>query len=206
MERRNFLQMGGGEVSTRTLAVWVVALAALPLFGSDTYKIDPHHSKIGFTVPHIVISKVDGRFKSLEGTIVLDAQDMTKSSVEVTIKTDSVDTGVAKRDSDLHYSELLDVAKYPDICFKSTKIKKRDNHWVAVGNFTLKDVTKQIELPFTLEGPVTDLGGKSRIAIHASAKINRHEYHVGYNIRLKDGAPVIGEEVTIDLQVEATKP
>jgi polyisoprenoid-binding protein YceI len=182
-----------------------MALAALPLFAADTYKIDPSHTKIGFTVPHIVISTVDGRFKRFEGTIVLDKENMSKSSVEINIKADSIDTGVAKRDSDLHDSELLDVAKYPDIRFKSNKIESRGEGWVALGEFTLKDVTRHIELPFTLKGPVTDYMGNSRIAVHAETKIDRHEYHVQYDDRLKDGKPVVGEEVTIDLQVEATK-
>lgn len=182
-----------------------IAVVALPLFAADTYKIDPNHTKIGFTVPHIVISTVDGRFKNFQGTIVLDKENMSRSSVEITIKADSIDTGVAKRDSDLHDSELLDVAKYPDIHFASNKIEPRGEGWVAFGDFTLKDVTRHIELPFTLKGPVTDYMGSSRIAVHAETKINRHEYHVQYDDRLKDGKPVVGEEVTIDLQVEATK-
>ncbi len=189
---------------TNTFVV-LLALAALPSSAADIYKIDPKHTKIGFIVPHIVISTVDGRFKTFAGTIVLEAKDLTRSSVEITIKTDSGDTGVAARDSDLHDGELLDVARYPEARFKSTKIEKRGQQWVAIGNFTLKDVTHQIELPFTLQGPVTDYMGKSRIAVHTGTKINRHDYHVQYDSRLKDGSPVVGEEVTIDLQVEATK-
>jgi polyisoprenoid-binding protein YceI len=178
---------------------------ALPLIAADRYKIDPQHTIIGFSVPHIVISTVEGRFKSFDGTIMLDMKDLAKSSVEITIDTDSIDTGVAKRDSDLHHSELLDVARYPHIHFKSTKIEKRGHQWIATGSFTLKDVSRQIELPFDLKGPVTDLGGKSRIAIHTGTKLNRHDYHVKYDPLLKDGTHVIGEEITVDLQVEATK-
>jgi len=182
-----------------------IVFAALPLCASDRYKIDPQHTKVGFSVPHIVISTVEGRFKDFEGVILLDTQNMTKSSVEITINTDSIDTGVAKRDSDLHHSELLDVGRYPHILFKSTKIEKRGSQWVAIGAFTLKDVSKQIELPFTLAGPLKDLGGRSRIAIHAGSKLNRHDYHVQYDPRLQDGTAVIGEEITIDLRVEATR-
>ena len=110
-----------------------IVFAALPLCASDRYKIDPQHTKVGFSVPHIVISTVEGRFKDFEGVILLDTQNMTKSSVEITINTDSIDTGVAKRDSDLHHSELLDVGRYPHILFKSTKIEKRGSQWVAIG-------------------------------------------------------------------------
>src|SRR5207248_10864134 len=104
-----------------------------------------------------------------------------------------------------HGSELLDVAKYPEMHFKSTKIEKRGDQWVAIGDFTLKGVTKQIELPFSLQGPIVDPWGKSRIATKTGTKINRHEYGVKYDQRMKDGGPLIGEEVTISLQVEATK-
>ncbi len=190
--------------STGTLPV-VLALAATASFAADTYTVDRDHTKIGFSVPHIVISTVDGRFKRFDGTIVLDAKDATRSSVEITIQADSVDTAVGARDSDLHSSELLDVARYPEIHFKSTRIERRGHQWVAVGEFTLKDVTKLIELPFVLQGPVTDSGGRSRIAVHTGTRINRHDYHVQYDTRLRDGSPIVGEEVTIDLTVEATK-
>ena len=183
----------------------VFVLATLPALAADTYTFDKAHTKIGFTAQHLVISTVDGRFKDFDGTITLDPNDITKSSVKVSIKTASVDTDNASRDNDLRNSEFLEVAKYPEMTFVSEKIEKRDSGYVAIGTFTLKGVSKTIELPFTLGGPIDDPWGNSRLAVHASTKINRKDYGVNYNQTMKNGTALVGNEVTINLTVEATK-
>jgi polyisoprenoid-binding protein YceI len=186
-------------------AVLLALLSALPALAADTYVFDKAHTKVGFTAQHLVISTVDGRFKDYEGTITLDPNDITKSSVNVTIKTASVDTDEPSRDNDLRTSEFLDVAKYPEMTFVSDKIEKRDTGYVATGKFTLKGVTKEIELPFSLGGPIDDPWGNSRLAVHASTKINRKDYGVNYNQAMKNGTALVGNEVTITLTVEAVK-
>src|SRR5438046_1169694 len=110
-------------------------LVALPALAADTYNFDKAHTKIGFTAQHLVISTVDGRFKDFDGTITFDPEDLTKSSVKVTIKTASIDTDSEARDKDLRNSEFLDVAKYPEMTFVSDKIEKRGNDYVAIGTF-----------------------------------------------------------------------
>src|SRR5256885_11041675 len=146
-------------------AVLVIALlAALPAIAADTYIFDKAHTRVGFTAQHLVISTVEGRFKDFDGTITLDPKDITKSSVKVTIKTASVDTDNASRDNDLRNSEFLDVAKYPEMTFVSDKIEKRASGYVATGTFTLKGVSKTIELPFSLGGPIDDPRGQLRIS------------------------------------------
>jgi polyisoprenoid-binding protein YceI len=182
-----------------------ILLIALPALAADTYNFDKAHTRIGFTAQHLVISSVDGRFKDSDGAITLDPNDITKSSVKVSVKTASVDTDNESRDKDLRNSEFLDVAKYPEMTFVSDNIEKRGNDYVAIGTFTLKGVSKKIELPFTLGGPITDPWGNERIAVHASTKINRKDYGVNYNQAMKNGAAVVGNEVTINLTVEATK-
>src|SRR3954451_1628140 len=149
-------------------ALLLVLVAALPALAADTYNFDKAHTRIGFTAQHLVISSVDGRFKDFDGTISLDPNDITKSSVKVTVKTASVDTDNQSRDNDLRTSEFLDVAKYPEMTFVSDKIEKRGDGYVATGTFTLKGVAKKIELPFAVGGPIADLWGNQRIAVHAS--------------------------------------
>jgi polyisoprenoid-binding protein YceI len=182
-----------------------ILLVALPALAADTYTFDKQHTRIGFSAQHLVISTVDGRFKDFDGTITLDPQDITKSSVKVTIKTASIDTDTEARDKDLRNSEFLDVAKYPEMTFVSDKIEKRGDGYVAIGTFTLKGVSKKIELPFTVGGPISDPWGNQRLAVHASTKINRKDYGVNYNQAMKNGTALVGNEVTINLTVEATK-
>jgi polyisoprenoid-binding protein YceI len=186
-------------------AALLALLTTLPALAADTYTFDKAHTKVGFTAQHLVISTVDGRFKDYEGTIMLDPKDVTKSSVNVTIKTASVDTDNDSRDNDLRNSEFLDVAKYPEMTFISDKIEKRGTGYVATGKFTLKGVTKEIELPFTLGGPIDDPWGNSRLAVHASTKINRKDYGVNYHAAMKNGTAIVGNEVTINLTIEAVK-
>lgn len=186
-----------------TFAIVLLAMTASS-FAADTYKLDKGHSKIGFTVPHLVIGTVEGRFTDFDGTIQFDPKDITKSSVEVVIKTASVNTENEARDKDVRDSELLDVAKYPEIKFKSDKVVKKGDHYVAIGTFTLKDVSKTVELPFTVKGPVT-FYGHDRIAAHTSLSIKRHEYNVKYDNKLTDGGAIVGEDVKIDIQIEAVK-
>ena len=185
-------------------ALLTVLVAALPALAADTYNFDKAHTRIGFTAQHLIISSVDGRFKDFDGVIVVDP-DITKSSVKITIKTASVDTDNSQRDNDLRNSEFLDVAKYPEMTFVSDKIEKRGDGYVAIGTFTLKGVSKKIELPFTFAGPIADPWGKQRIAAKASTKINRQDYGVKYNQAMKDGSAIVGNEVVLNLTVEATK-
>jgi len=189
---------------TFAAALLTVLVAALPALAADTYNFDKAHTRIGFTAQHLVISSVDGRFKDFDGVIVVDP-DITKSSVKITIKTASVDTDNESRDNDLRNSEFLDVAKFPEMTFVSDKIEKRGDGYVAIGTFTLKGISKKIELPFTFAGPITDPWGMQRVAAKASTKINRQDYGVKYNQAMKDGSALVGNEVTLNLTVEATK-
>jgi polyisoprenoid-binding protein YceI len=171
---------------------------------TGTYKIDKGHTKIGFTVPHLVISTVEGRFTDFDGAVQFDPKDITKSSVEVVIKTASVNTENEARDKDIRDSALLDVATYPEIRFKSDKIVKKGDHYVAIGTFTLKDVSKTVELPFTVLGPI-NTWGHDRIAAHTSLTIKRRDYNVKYDNKIADGTAIVGEDVKIDIQIEAVK-
>ena len=177
----------------------IAALAASLLgsaFGVDEYKIDPNHSSANFAVKHMMVSTVNGRFTDVEGTINYDPSDVTNSTVKAVIRTSTITTDNNSRDNDLKGANFFDVAKDPEIKFESTKIEKRGDGYVAVGNLTIKDVTKQVELPFTVN--VAEMGGQKHLGADATLTINRMDYHVDWN-----KAPgTVDKNVKITLNIE----
>jgi polyisoprenoid-binding protein YceI len=177
-----------------------------PVPGGD-YKIDPAHSIIGFAVRHLEINWVEGRFKDFNGTIRFDDTDITKSSVEFTAKIESIDTGVEARDKHLRTADFFDAVKYPEMTFKSTRVeRKAKDSYVLHGDFTMKGVTKQVSLPFTITGAIKDPWGNTRFGINAQTKINRRDYGITYGNTMANGGLDVGNEIAISLQLEAVKP
>jgi len=181
----------------------VVAAAVLSFGQAQEYKIDPVHSSATFKVKHLLVSTVVGRFSDVEGTIWYDANDPSKSKVEAIIKTSSVNTDNSYRDGDLKQN-YLEVEKYPEMKFSSTKVEKRGDQWVATGPLTIKDVTKTIEIPFDLTAATTPMFGPS-VGASADFKINRNDYHVAKASVVDNGATV-GTDIAIELNVEAHQP
>ncbi len=169
------------------------------------YRVDAGHSVIGFSIKHFEISFVRGRFKDFTSTIHYDAADVTKSTVEFTAKVESIDTGVAGRDNHLRSADFFDVAKFPEMTFKSTKVEKKGKGYVLHGDFTLKGVTKQISFPFNLIGAVKDNRGNVRFGVAAETKINRRDYGITWGAKMANGGLNVADEVIIDLQLEAIK-
>jgi polyisoprenoid-binding protein YceI len=183
----------------------VIALFTAPLvFSADTYKVDPGHSRVGFVVTHLVISKVNGQFEKFTGTIVYDAKDVTKSSVKGTIDATSINTNNANRDRDLKSDLFFDVAKYPEITFESKSVEKKGDGLVVIGALTMHGVTKDVELNVHVSGPVTAMGGQ-RIAVEATTTINRQDWGINYN-KIIDGVGVnVSNEVQLTINAEAQK-
>jgi len=189
-------------------AISVAALAAtlsLPATAaSSTWQIDPNHSAAQFAVRHLAISTVRGAFTKVNGTIQFDDKDISKSSVEVTIDADSVDTRVPNRDKDLRSDHFFDVQKYPTITFKSTKVEQVEPGKLKVtGDLTIHGVTKPVVLD--VEGPtaaVKDPWGNQRAAANASTKINRQDYGVKWNATMDGGGLVVGDDVAITIDLE----
>jgi polyisoprenoid-binding protein YceI len=178
----------------------------VPITGGD-YKIDPMHSIIGFAIRHLEINWVEGRFKDFTGTIHYDDSDIAKSTVEFTAKIESIDTGVEPRDKHLRTADFFEAEKYPEMTFKSTRIERKGkNGGTLYGDFTLKGVTKQVSLPFTITGAVKDPWGNTRFGINAKTTINRRDYNITWGKPLDGGGLDVGNEVTINLQLEAVKP
>jgi polyisoprenoid-binding protein YceI len=173
------------------------------MHAADTYNIDPTHSYVGFSVKHLVISTVKGKFKEASGTIVLDGK--TLKEARGTIQTASLDTGEPKRDEHLRSPEFFDTAKYPTITFESKRVEQKGDQTILVGNFTLHGVTKELALPIKLNGPIKDPWGNTRLGLEAKTKINRKDYGMTYSQMLETGGALIGEEVEIEIHAEATK-
>ena len=177
-----------------------------PVPGGD-YNIDPAHSIVGFSIRHLEIAWVEGRFKDFKGTVRFDESDVTKSSVEFSAKVESIDTGVEPRDKHLRTADFFDAAKYPEMSFKSTRVERRGKDgYVLHGDFTLKGVTKPVALPFTVTGAIKDPWGNTRFGVSAQTKIDRREHGITWGKSLENGGLDIGNEVTINLQLEAVKP
>ena len=169
------------------------------------YRVDAAHSVIGFSIRHFEISFVRGRFKDFTSTLHFDADDVTKSTVQFTAKVESVDTGVTGRDNHLRTADFFDVAQFPEMTFKSTKVEKKGNGYVMHGDLTLKGVTKQISFPFNLTGALKDNRGNVRFGVAAETKINRRDYGINWGAKMANGGLNVADEVMIDLQLEAVK-
>jgi polyisoprenoid-binding protein YceI len=177
------------------LAMTSLALAA------DVYTIDGAHSSANFAVKHLGISTVRGRFADVSGTILFDPAAPEKSSVTAVIRAASVNTDNATRDKHLNTPDFFDTAKYHEIRFQSTNIRKLGgDQYVAVGNLTIRDVTRQVELPFTL-AQGKGAKGEPRLGAEGSLTINRFDYQVAYD----PTGLGIGKDVKIDVSVEAGK-
>jgi polyisoprenoid-binding protein YceI len=179
------------------LALSVSALAA------DEYKIDPVHSTVAFSVTHMVINTVHGRFNDWSGTILLDDKDPSKSSVNVTIKSASINTDVAQRDAHLKSPDFLNVEKFPEITFQSKSVEKKGDGFVAHGTLTIRGVSKDVDLAFKLKGPLALGGGNSLLGAEASLTINRQDFGVSWSKSLAAGELVVANDVKIDINVEA---
>jgi polyisoprenoid-binding protein YceI len=169
---------------------------------AQQFEIDPVHSSATFKVKHMLVSTVVGRFSETSGTITYDDKDPSKSKVEASVKTASVNTDNGSRDGDLK-KNYFEVDKYPEMTFKSTKIEKRGDQWVASGPLTIKDVTKNVEIPFDLN--VVDTPRGKALGASATFKVNRNDYHVAKSSVVDNGATV-GNDITIELNIEAHPP
>ncbi len=195
-------------VTTPTVGAQAPAakIAYVPVPGGD-YNIDPAHSTVGFAIRHLEINWVEGRFKDFKGTIRYDEQDVTKSAVEFAARVESIDTGVAPRDKHLRTADFFDAEKYPELTFKSTRVERKGKDaYVLHGDLTLKGVTRPVALPFTVIGAVKDPWGNTRFGVEAHTKINRRDFQINYGDAFAGGGLNVGNEVTINLHLEAVKP
>ena len=173
----------------------------------STWKIDPVHSIAEFRVKHMMISSVRGQFTGVSGSLTYNESDPAQSQVEATIDAASIDTRDPQRDTHLKSADFFDVEKYPTFTFKSSRVIRRADGTLAVaGPLSLHGTTKEVE--FAVEGPtppVKDPYGNTRVGVLATTKINRKDFGLTWNGALETGGVLVGEEVSITLELEFVK-
>ena len=170
------------------------------------WTIDPAHTQIEFSVKHMMFTTVRGQFSDFEGTVELDTDNPSESSVAVTIDAASVDTGVADRDAHLKSGDFFDVENHPEITFRSTRVSgpiEEGQPFEVVGDLTIHGVTREVTLEAAFQGTGTDPWGGTRAGFAAETTIDRRDFDLTWNQTLETGGVLVGKEVTISLQVQA---
>jgi polyisoprenoid-binding protein YceI len=190
-------------------ALLLMSFATSASAAAETYALDPSHTVVGFSVRHF-FSQVPGSFKEFSGTVKLDPSNWDASSVDATIQTASIFTNNDRRDNHLRSADFFEVDKYPTITFKSTKVTKSgDNKLQVAGDLTMKGVTKPVvlDVEFLGAGSVTVEGRAAgqRAGFSATTKINRKDFNILWNKNLDQGGTMLGDDVTINIGVEAIK-
>jgi len=188
----------------RLLVAILVAFAAPAL--AATWQIDPAHTNVSFSVRHMMVSNVRGEFTTVSGTVEGDEKTPTQAVITATIDAASIETREAKRDGHLKSPDFLDVAKYPTITFKSKKIEPAGaGQFKVTGDLTLHGVTRDVVLDVSdVTQPVKDPMGKSRAGARATTKIDRKDFGINWSKAMDGGGLVVGDEVAISIDVEAT--
>ncbi len=169
---------------------------------AGVYTLDPTHTEIGFVTRHAGIAKVRGTFREFEGTVTV-AENIADSRAVVTIRTASVDTGVAARDNHLRSADFFDAEANPVITFTSTAVTATDDGLTLVGDLTINGVTRSVELETTYNGSATDPFGNKRIGFEARTVISRKDFGLTWNAALETGGVLVADKVTIELEVSA---
>jgi polyisoprenoid-binding protein YceI len=172
-----------------------------------TWNIDPAHSAAEFKVKHMMISNVKGHFAKVTGTLTLDESDLSRSRVEATIDASSLETRDAQRDAHLKSADFFDVEKFPALTFKSTSLRLvKDGELAVEGDLTIRDVTRKVV--FSVDGPTPpakDPWGNTRVGVSATTRISRKDFGLSWNAALESGGFLVGDDVTITLDVQFIK-
>jgi len=171
-----------------------------------TWNIDSTHSGVHFSVRHLVVAKVRGRFASFSGKVELDEADLTRSRVEVAIDAASIDTGVADRDKHLRSPDFFDVESFPKLTFKSSRIESNGKgRYRVYGDLTIRDVTREVGLDVEYGGRAKDPWGNERAAFAATTSLERSDFGLKWNQALEAGGVLVGERIDIELEIEVVK-
>ncbi|MEZ0342374.1 YceI family protein [Mycobacterium sp. pV006] len=179
------------------------AVPTATTLSTGTWAIDPVHSSVGFSVRHLMVSKVRGEFEKFQGTITV-ADDGTPS-VQAEVAVDSINTRNEQRDAHVRSADFFDVDRYPVATFTSTAIRPEGDDYVLDGNLTLKGVTKPISLNLEFNGVGTGMDGGQVAGFEASVVLNRRDFGIDIDMPLESGGVVVGDKVTVTLNIEAVK-
>ena len=174
----------------------------IPGYVAGTWDIDTAHSTVGFSVRHMMVSKVRGYFRTFSGVLVT-AEDPTASTVEATIDMDSIDTRQEQRDAHIRSADFFDVGNHTVMTFRSTEVRTDGADWTVAGDLTIKGITKPVELALELNGFGPDAYGGTRAGFSAKTDISRKEFGVDIDMPMDGGGVVVGDKVTVELEIEA---
>lgn len=174
--------------------------------GRATWVIDPTHTVVEFAIKHMMFATVKGRFGKVEGQIEADLDDLTTANVNVTVDVASIDTREEQRDAHLRSADFFDVEKYPTMTFQSRQITRRsDGQYDVQGDLTIRGVTRPVTLTATVTGSGKDPWGNYRAGFSAQGQLNRKDFGLTWNAALEAGGFLVGDEVKINLEVEAVR-
>jgi polyisoprenoid-binding protein YceI len=176
--------------------------ATIPGYVAGTWTIDPVHSDVGFTVRHMMVSKVRGKFKAFSGQIVTGESPLD-STVSAEIDLASIDTGAEQRDEHIRSADFFEVETYPTMTYRSSGVRPHGDGFVVDGQLTLKGVTRDVPLALEVNGFGPDAFGGTRAGFTATAEINRKDFGVNFNALMGNGGAVVSDKVTIHLEIEA---
>jgi polyisoprenoid-binding protein YceI len=173
---------------------------------TSNWNIDATHSGINFSIRHMVVSKVRGRFAKFSGNLRVEGDDLTQASLEATIDVSSIDTGTAQRDTHLRSADFFDAERYPEIRFRSTRVEKlTDDRYRVTGALTIRDVTRDIALDVEYGGRAKDPWGNERIGFIAKAALDRRDFGLEWNQVLEAGGVLVGDRVDVDLEMQGVR-
>jgi polyisoprenoid-binding protein YceI len=191
------------ETATQTAGTRSYQGLTIPAPG--TFDLDPAHTRIGFSARHMMVSKVRGQFADFTGSITIAGEPLD-STAEAVIKTASIDTRSADRDKHLTSPDFLDVEKYPELTFRSTRVTARNGaEFTVLGDLTIKDVTRPVELTLELEGVGTSPWGQQVLGFSLTGEIDREDFGMTWNVGLETGGVLVGKTVKLEIEGEAVR-
>ena len=167
------------------------------------YTLDAAHSRLGFSARHAMVTTVRGAFKEFEGTAHVDTANPANSKVEVTIKTDSIDTGVADRDAHLRSADFFEIEQHPDITFTSTNVERDGDEWTITGDLTIRGNTLPVSIPFESTGSARDPFGNVRIGFEGQTTISRKDWGLTWNAALETGGFLVSDKIKLEFDISA---
>jgi len=181
-------------------------LVSSSLFAQTTWTVDKAHTKVGFSVTYLVITDVQGYFKDYDAQITTDGDDFSTANIELKVNTSSIFTDNDKRDNHLRSDDFFNAEKYPQMIFKGKTMKKvGDNKYKLVGDFTIRDVTKQVELDVKYNGTVKDPWGNTKAGFKVTGEIDRFDYKLKWDKSIETGSLVVGKEVELIIDLQLVK-
>jgi len=178
------------------------AITTIPGYIAGTWKVDAVHSDVSFSVRHMMVSKVRGRFATVDATIVT-AVDPAQSTVSAEIDLSSISTNNEQRDAHIRSADFFDVETHPTMTYRSTGVVSRGHDWQVDGELTLHGVTKPVALQLEVNGFTADPYGGQRVGFSATAEISRSEFGIEFNMPMDGGGVVVGDKISIQLEIEA---